>query len=86
MLVLFNDPFYPITILQPNPVSSFFSVFFVVDFTIILIFSWIIFLDRIHFEDGQKSTHLSLKKRLLYAVLTYIIVLVLYLLYAFDNL
>ena len=86
MLVFFNDPFYPITILKPNPASSFFSVFFMVDFVLVLLFSWIIFVDRIHYEDGEKKTNLSLWKRALYIVVTYFLVLALYLLYAFDNL
>lgn len=54
LCVLFNDPFYPITVLQPNKVSSYFSVFFVINFVVFLIALWIIFLDRILFEDGQK--------------------------------
>jgi hypothetical protein len=54
LLVFFNDPFYTITVLQPNKVSSYFSVFFVINFVIFLIFLWIIFLDRIYYEDGQK--------------------------------
>jgi hypothetical protein len=54
LLVFFNDPLYPITILEPNKASSYFSVFFVINFVIFLIFLWIIFLDRIYYEDGQK--------------------------------
>lgn len=85
MLIFFNDPFYPITILQPNFASSFFSVFFVVDFVIALVFSWVFFVDRIHYENGEKKTELSFKKRLLVGFLVYGIVLALYILYAFDN-
>lgn len=54
LLVFFNDPFYPITVLNPNKASSYFSVFFVINFVIFLIFFWIMFLDRIYYEDGQK--------------------------------
>ena len=46
--IMFNDPFYGITILAPNAFSSFLSVFFVVNFAIFIIFLWIIFFDRIH--------------------------------------
>ena len=84
--MLFNDPFYQITILNPNPVSAFFSVFFMVDFVLALFFIWIIFLDRIHYEDGQKKTNLSFWKRAIYIIVTYFLVLALYLLYALDNL
>ena len=51
---MFNDPFYPITILVPNSVSSYLSVFFVINFVIVLLFLWIVFLDRIFYEDGKK--------------------------------
>ena len=36
LLVMFNDPLYPVTILYPNKASSYFSVFFVVNFIIFL--------------------------------------------------
>ena len=86
MLVFFNDPFYPLTVLKPNPVSSFFSVFFMIDFVLALFFVWMIFLDRIHYEDGSKNMNLSFWKRAIYIAITYFLVLALYLLYALDNL
>lgn len=49
LLVFFNDPFYPITVMYPNKASSYFSVFFVINFVIFLIFFWIIFLDRMYY-------------------------------------
>ena len=52
LLMFFNDPFYALTIQIPNPVSSYFSVFFVVNFIIFLVFFWIILFDRIYYEDG----------------------------------
>ena len=51
---MFNDPFYPITVLFPNRGSSYFSVFFVINFILFLIFLWQLFLDRIFYEDGKK--------------------------------
>lgn len=86
LLIMFNDPFYPITIMAPNPVSSYFSVFFVVNFMIFLLFFWIIFLDRIHLEDGEKQTKVFEWKRIMYAFVTYILSLVLYVEYALDHL
>ena len=86
LLILFNDPFYPITILSPNPVSSYFSVFFVVNFIIFLLFFWIIFLDRIHLEDGEKQTKVFEWKRIIYIFVTYTLSLVLYVEYALDHL
>lgn len=56
LLVFFNDPFYPVTVLQPNRASSYFSVFFIINFTLFLIFTWIVFLDRVYYEDGQKQS------------------------------
>ena len=49
LLVMFNDPLYPVTVLYPNKASSYFSVFFVINFVIFLLFLWIIFLDRIFY-------------------------------------
>lgn len=85
-LIFFNDPLYPATVLTGNKAASYFSVFFVMTFVIYLLFFWIFFLDRIFHEDGQKQTQLLNWKRILYIVLTYIISLVLYTEYAFDNL
>lgn len=85
LLVFFNDPFYPITILYPNKASSYFSVFFVINFVVFLIFMWIIFLERIYYEDGQKQTELLTWKRFLYIGVTYVLILVLYTLIAMDH-
>lgn len=85
LLIFFNDPFYPITVMFPNKASSYFSVFFVINFVIFLMFFWIIFLDRMYYEDGQKQTNLLNKKRIIYIVVTYILVLVLYTLIAMDH-
>jgi len=84
LLVLFNDPLYPVTVLYPNKASSYFSVFFVINFIVFLLFTWIIFLDRINFEDGQKETNLIEWKRLGYIVVTYVLILTLYTLISFD--
>ena len=51
---MFNDPFYPITVLLPNRASSYFSVFFLVNFIVFLLFLWQFFLDRTFYEDGKK--------------------------------
>ena len=85
LLILFNDPFYPITILKPNPVSSYFSVFFVINFVILLLFLWIVFLDRIYFEDGEKETKIIDWKRYIYIFVTYLLTLILYVEYAIDS-
>ena len=86
LLIFFNDPIYPVTVLTGNKAASYFSVFFIITFTIYLLFFWIFLLDRILYEDGQKKTELMNWKRVLYFVLTYVITLVLYTEYAFDNL
>lgn len=53
LLIMFNDPFYPITVLKPNGVSAFFSILFIVNLVVMLFVFWIVTADRIHFEDGQ---------------------------------
>ena len=78
LLIFFNDPFYPITILSPNPISSYLSVFFVVNFVMFLLFFWIIFLDRIYFEDGEKATNLLNWKRILFIAISYVLTFILY--------
>ena len=85
LLVMFNDPLYPVTVLYPNKASSYFSVFFVINFVIFLLFLWIIFLDRIYYEDGKKETQLFTPKRIAYICITYIFVLVLYTEIALDH-
>lgn len=83
--MLFNDPFYPVTILKPNPVSSYFSVFFVINFVILLLFLWIVFLDRIFFEDGEKQTKIIDWRKYIYIFTTYLLTLILYVEYAIDT-
>ena len=85
-LIFFNDPIYPATVLTDSRASSYFSVFFMITFTIYLLFYWIFFLDRILYEDGLKQTVLLNAKRIGYIVVTYIMTLVLYTSLAFDNL
>lgn len=46
---MFNDPFYPITILKPNGGSAFFSIVFVVNLLVCLFLFWISTADRIKF-------------------------------------
>jgi hypothetical protein len=86
LLGFFNDPLYPVTILYPNKASSYFSVFFVINFIVFLLFLWILFLDRIYYEDGQKETQLLNWKRFAYIIVTNVLFLVFYTLLAFDYL
>jgi hypothetical protein len=45
LCILFNDPFYIITITKPNPVNNFFSVLFLLNLMIYLFLFWITILD-----------------------------------------
>ena len=45
LCTLFNDPFYPITVLQPNNTSNFFSVLFVINMAIALLYFWLCVLE-----------------------------------------
>lgn len=51
--IMFNDPFYPITILKPNGGSAFFSILFVVNLVAALFLFWLVTADRIHLDDGK---------------------------------
>ena len=53
---MFNDPFYPITILKPNGGSAFFSIVFVINLVATLFLFWLVTADRIHLDDGQLTT------------------------------
>jgi hypothetical protein len=85
LLVFFNDPFYPITILYPNKASSYFSVFFVINFLVFLIFVWIVFIDRIAYEDGLKKSELLNWKRIGYIIILYIFLLAFFTKLAFEE-
>lgn len=73
-LVLFNDPFYAITVLKPNIFrycqilyfSNILSTFFVVTFVSIIMLLWLIFIDRILYEDGKKETEVYTWKKWIY--------------------
>lgn len=49
LLIAFNDPVYPATVLTGNRGASYFSVLFVISFAVYLIFFWMLFLDRIYY-------------------------------------
>ena len=63
LLIMFNDPFYPITILKPNGASAFFSIVFVINLVAVLFLFWLVTADRIHFDDGQLTTEQFTKKK-----------------------
>ena len=45
-LVIFNDPFYLLTIYKAGPTMAFFSTFFVVQFITFLIIFWVVMIRR----------------------------------------
>ncbi len=55
-LIFFNDPFYAATIYKANGFLAFFSTFWVVLFFSLLIFFWIVMIQRIHNEPFRHST------------------------------
>lgn len=55
---------------------------FVLSFVVYLIFLWVIFFDRIYYEEGKKDTQQITKFKIAYAVLLFILLMVLYMLYA----
>jgi len=84
LLLFFNDPLYAVTVLFPNKVSSYFSVLFVTNFIIFLLYTWIIFLEKIKFEGGLREINLIEWKRYAYFTITYVLVFVFYTLRSFD--
>jgi hypothetical protein len=45
LAILFNDPFYLITITRPNQLNNFFSVMFIINLFAYLFLFWITILD-----------------------------------------
>jgi hypothetical protein len=64
-LVLFNDPFYAITLLLPNAFFAFFSTVFVTGFIAMLIFFWMIMFERMSKEPVSLGTQLVQIKNVL---------------------
>lgn len=71
-LIMFNDPFYPITVLKPNGASAFFSIIFIVNLVVLLFVFWIVTADRIQFEDGQLQSAEPGKKKIIMGVVLWI--------------
>ena len=46
--IIFNDPFYVVTVTHPNYASNVFSVMFVVTLATFLVVFWLVILDRIN--------------------------------------
>lgn len=42
LLILFNDPFAGLTVLYPNVASGFFSVFFTINFVVMVLLFWLV--------------------------------------------
>ncbi len=55
---------------------------FVLSFIVYLIFLWVIFFDRIFYEEGRKDTEQITKFKITYSVILFILMMVLYMLYA----
>lgn len=81
LLLMFNDPFYPITILKPNGGSAFFSILFVVNLVVFILLMWLVTADRISFEDGQRETEQLTKKKIAYIVIVWIELIVCMMIY-----
>lgn len=50
--VLFNNPIYFIGVLHSNWFSSFIEVFFVINYIIMVMAIWIVFTDKILYEES----------------------------------
>lgn len=75
-LVIFNDPFYLLTIYKAGPTMAFFSTFFVVQFITFLIIFWVVMIRRIHKEPVRVGTKLLDRYSLIIGSIGFILYLV----------
>ncbi|EAS03482.3 Wnt secretion Wnt-binding factor (macronuclear) [Tetrahymena thermophila SB210] len=86
LLILFNNPFYATTILIPNMASAFFDVFFLVNFFVCLLVFFLVILDRVINENGQKLSKALDKKKIIFAFVIYIFLLLTYIGFSYNHL
>ena len=75
-LILFNDPFYALTILKSNSFWAVISTLFVTTFVSLLIFFWITMVRRIHIEPASVQTNLINPYTVSIAILFFIVITV----------
>lgn len=78
LVVLFNDPFYALTILVPNFASAFFSVLFIVNFVTFFIIYIVTIFHRIHKENGQKKSKVFDKWKFGFGILIWFLLMYTY--------
>ena len=75
-LVIFNDPFYLLTIYKAGPAMAFFSTLFVVQFVTFLIVFWVVMIRRIHREPVRVGTKLLDRYSLAIGVVGFVLYMV----------
>lgn len=81
LVLLFNDPFYSLSVLKPSTFMSVLSVIFLTQFIAYLFFFWILGAERILREEGSPiSKILTFPKKVLYSAyfISYLVVLTWY--------
>ena len=82
---MFNDPFYPITILKPNGASAFFSILFVANLICALFLFWLVTADRILFDDGKLETEQFTKKKIAYIAVLWLELIIITMVYSVEQ-
>jgi hypothetical protein len=82
---MFNDPFYPITILKPNGGSAFFSILFVINLVAALFLFWLTTADRILVDDGKITTNELTNKKIFIVFLLWIEMLIVTMIYSLQQ-
>ena len=75
-LILFNDPFYAVTILKASKFWAILSALFVVIFISSLIFFWVVMVQRIHMEGISVRTKLMNKKNIAILIGVFLVLII----------
>lgn len=84
MLIMFNDPFYALTLLNPNMAGAFFSVLWIVNFLVTLFIFWIVALKRIVEDNANKITKSFNIKLMIFGTFSWLFLLLTYVGFSYE--
>ncbi|EGR27731.1 hypothetical protein IMG5_190260 [Ichthyophthirius multifiliis] len=68
LLIMFNNPFYALIILEPHMAGSFFDILFLTNFLVLLLVFWMVILDRIQSENALKNSKVLTAKKIVFGL------------------
>jgi hypothetical protein len=76
LVIIFNDPFFALTILMPNMASAFFTCLFAITFLSALFLFWMATFERIYKENQDKNTRILTAPKWIYIFTLWLFLLV----------